>query len=82
MKMFHGFYGFSGRKIHQGNTNISAEMCRGEFFLKHALRGLLGKNYNREKNVRKKDKRKTESNVIGLDNERGLQQVEGESWTS
>ena len=33
-------------------------MCRGEFFLKRALRGLLGKNYNREKNVRKKDKRR------------------------
>jgi len=29
----------------------------------------------------KKEKRKTENDVTGLDDERGLQQVEGESWT-
>ena len=29
-----------------------------------------------------KEKRKTENDVIGLDDERGLQHDEGESWTS
>jgi len=28
-----------------------------------------------------KDKRTTENDVIGVDDEGGLQQVEGESWT-
>ena len=40
--------------------------------------GLPSKNHNRGKNGRKKDKRKTENDVIGLDDERGIQQVEGE----
>jgi len=31
---------------------------------------------------KEKDKRKTENDVIELYDERGLQQVEGESWTS
>ena len=34
------------------------------------------------KNGREKEKRKTENDVTGLDDESGLQQVEGESWTS
>jgi len=45
-------------------------------------RGLPSKNHNRGKNRREKDKMKTENDVIGLDDERGLQQVGGESWTS
>jgi len=45
-------------------------------------RGLPTKNYNRGKNGREKEKRKAENGVTGLDDERGLQQVEGESWTS
>ena len=44
--------------------------------------GLPSKNYNRGKSGREKDKRKTENDVIGLDDERRLQQVEGESRTS
>jgi len=39
-------------------------------------------NYNRGNNGREKQKRKIENDVTGLDDERGLQQVEGESWTS
>ena len=42
---------------------------------------LHSKNYNRGNNVREKEKRKTENDATGLDDERGLQQVEGESWT-
>ena len=38
--------------------------------------------YNRGKNGMEKHKRMIENNVIGLDDERGFQQVEGESWTS
>jgi len=39
-------------------------------------------NYNRWKHGREKDNRKTENDVIGLNDDRRLQQVEGESWTS
>ena len=41
-------------------------------------------NYNRGKNGREKDKDKgkTKNDAVGLDDERGLQQVEGGSWTS
>src|SRR6218665_226722 len=39
-------------------------------------------DYNRGKNGREKEKRKTKNDVTGLDAERGLQQVEGESWGS
>jgi len=38
--------------------------------------------YNRGKNGRENEKRKTENDVTGMDDERGLQQVEGETWTS
>ena len=38
--------------------------------------------WNRGKNGREKDKRKTKNDVTGLDAERGLQQVEVESWGS
>jgi len=31
---------------------------------------------------RRTDKRKTDNDVIGLDDERGPQQIEGGSWTS
>src|SRR6218665_1636955 len=48
----------------------------------HNERRLPSKNYNRGKNGREKEKTKTENDVTGLDDERGLQQVEGESWTS
>ena len=48
----------------------------------HNERRLHSKNYNRGKNGREKEKRKAENGVTGLDDERGLQQVEGESWTS
>ena len=44
-------------------------------------RRLPSKNYNRGKNGREQEKRKTTENY-GLDDERGLQQVDGESWTS
>jgi len=30
----------------------------------------------------KNEKRKTENDIIRLDDDKGLQQVEGESWTS
>jgi len=46
----------------------------------HNDRGLPSRNYNRGKNGSEKDKRKTKSDVIGLDDERGLQQVEVERW--
>jgi len=39
-------------------------------------------NYNRGKHGRKKERRKTGNDVTGLDDERVLQQAEGESWTS
>src|SRR6218665_432532 len=48
----------------------------------HNERRLPSKNYNRGKNGRYKEKRKTKNDVTGLDAERGLQQVEGESWGS
>jgi len=37
---------------------------------------------NRGKNGSQKEKRKNENDITGLDDERGVQQVEGESWTS
>ena len=48
----------------------------------HNERGLHSKVYNRWKNGREWVKRNTENVVIGLDDEGGLQQVEGEGWTS
>jgi len=39
------------------------------------------KNYHREKNRVGKDKRKTENDVMGLDDDGGLEQVEGGSPT-
>ena len=45
-------------------------------------RRLPSKNCNRGKNGREKEKRKTQNDVTGLDDERRLQQVEGEKWTS
>jgi len=38
--------------------------------------------YVQGQNGREKEKRKTENDVTRLDDERGLQQVEGEGWTS
>src|SRR6218665_1002530 len=38
-------------------------------------------NYNRGKSGGRKEKRRTENDVIGLDDEGGLQQVEGKSRT-
>src|SRR6218665_3510625 len=48
----------------------------------HNERRLPSKNYNRGKNGREKEKSKTKNDVTGVDAERGLQQVEGESWGS
>ena len=45
----------------------------------HNERILTFKKYNREMNGRGKEDRKTESDVTGLDDERGLQQVERET---
>ena len=47
----------------------------------HIMRTITSKNYNRGKNGREKEK-KTKNDVTGLDAERGLQQIEGESWRS
>ena len=46
----------------------------------HNERRLPSKNYNLGKNGREKEERKTKKDVTRLDAERGLQQVEGESW--
>ena len=43
------------------------------------MRRLPSKNYNRGKNGREKVKGMIENDVIELDDERGLQEVEGES---
>jgi len=48
----------------------------------HNEKKLPSKNYNRGKNGREKEKRKTKNDVTELDAERGLQQVEEESWRS
>jgi len=48
----------------------------------HKERKFPSKNYNRGKNGRETEKRKTKNDVTRLDAERGLQQVEGESWRS
>ena len=53
-----------------------------KLFGPHNERRLLSKNYKRGKNGRYTDERKTKNDVTGLDKEIGLQQVEGEIWTS
>jgi len=66
------------RTIIEGNNPKPTEKLVGP----HNERKLPAKNYNRGKNGREKEKKKTENDVIGLDDERRLQQDEGESWTS
>src|SRR6218665_2480052 len=46
----------------------------------HNKLGHSSKDYNRGKNGREKDKRKTEKDVSRLDDEIRLQQIKGESW--
>src|SRR6218665_334039 len=64
------------KKITDRNNQKPTEKLAGP----HNERRLPSKNYNRGKNGREKEKRKTKNDVTGLDAERGLQQVEGESW--
>ena len=66
------------KKITYRNNLMPTDKLAGP----HGERRLPSKNYNRGKNAKEKEKRKTENDVTGLDDERGLQQVEGESWTS
>src|SRR6218665_1175257 len=62
------------KKITDRNNQKPTEKLAGP----HNERRLPSKNYNRGKNGREKEKRKTKNDVTGLDAERGLQQVEGE----
>ena len=63
------------KKITSRNNPKPTEKLAGP----HNERRLHYKNYNRGKNGREKEKTKTKNDVTGLDAERRLQHVEGES---
>jgi len=67
--------------VDEKRSLIGVMRSRQRDWLGHIMRG-TSKNYNRGKNGREKGKRKTKNDVTGLDAERGLQQVEGDSWRS
>ena len=72
-------YQVDAKKITYRNNLKPTEKLAGP----HNKKRLPSKNYNRGKNGSEKEKRKTENDVTGLeDDERRLQQVEGESCTS